>query len=277
MAKRWGRGTSAKARARPVRPAPAVTVPRESTPGKPVPPSAFLFEIRAQCRIAHQAFQEIEGELTGSRVARRAMVEEVEAASRINPGPATGSLKDAIGTEANRSVRLLGLVQTMLAAAGIVSTALWPSKSRAGGTTEAGLAKRQSRGEVLRRLFEVGDDSPLAFRDLREKDVRGGMLHFDEMIDQFASIHPGQQVRSLDIGALEAANGWSPEAALRSLDENTLVLRVQGTPPRTCDLRALDTELVRIGSRIQMSATVSTVRRPGRVQGQSGASFHLIT
>jgi hypothetical protein len=276
MAKRWKTGRARSA------PSPAPAPPNPSGNRRPrTPPAglpgAFLFEIRAQCTIAHRAFKDIERELTESRAARRAMVEAIEEASQTSPGPATGELKDAIQRETGRSILLLGLIQAMLAAAGVVSTSLWPSKSKAGGVTELELTQRQGRGNALRQLLEVPDDSPLAFRDLREKDARGGMLHFDEMIDQFSANHPGEQVRSLDFGVLEAGADWSPGSALRSLDEETLILRIQGRPPRTCDLRALDAELLRVGGRVQISATVSSVRRPRKSEGDPGASFHMVT
>ena len=287
MSKRWGRTRGNQGRPASSEPTekggaarPAAPPRSQSTSDALSPesvPDAFLFEIRAQAFLAHKAFQELERDLRESRSVRRSVTEAVDAASMSGPGAATGTLLDSLQAEGNRVVRQLGLVQTVLTSAGVVSSIFWPSMSRAGGATVADLERRQARGKSLRDLFEVTEASPLASREVRERDARGGLLHFDELLDQFAAAHPGQKVRAWDVGVLEAADDWDPAVALRSLDEETMVIRVQGRPPRSCDLRALDIELVRIGGRIQIKAEVSPVRRPGKSEGDSGASFHMVT
>ena len=105
--------------------------------------------------------------------------------------------------------KILDGLQSFLVSAGIISYLLWPDPRGRHGTTEAALAARRERGESFRRILEVSDESPLHQLRSRATDPRGGLVHYDEMLEDFIGAETDGELVTFQIGALRReTRGW---------------------------------------------------------------------
>lgn len=236
---------------------------------KPKLLTAFGMELKAQALAAVAELNAMEMEMAEGAGPRREMVEELEALHMTGVRDPPPHLGRAMKHETGRVLRILTRLQSALAAAGVVSMILWPSER---GSSQD-VKRRRQRGQELRRMLGIGDDSPLRVQHHRSNDARGGLLHVDEMLEDYLDRHPGREVRPLSIGVLESAEGWNPDGAVRTLDEETLILRVNG---RTCDLKVLKQALWELASKVTVNARVSVVRYRRVGVGSGGSSVHFV-
>ena len=103
-------------------------------------------------------------------------------------------------------------VQGLLVATGNVSKLLWPSR---GGSPE--------RGDVLRRVLRVGDDSPLASRTFRNH-----FEHFDERLEAWGISPRTHMVADDNVGPLGAISGGASPVFVRNYDPSTETLTFRG-------------------------------------------------
>ena len=129
------------------------------------------------------------------------------------------------------------------------------------GTTEAALAARRERGEYFRRILEVSDESPLHQLRSRATDPRGGLVHYDEMLEDFIGAETDGELVTFQIGALRReTRGWRAGETVRWFDDESLTVHVNG---REMPLNALLEEIRRIAGRVTITG------REGLVLGTS--------
>ncbi len=232
--------------------------------------TAFGMEVRFQAVCAEKAFEAIEQCLAR----RRELTQEI---ARLEPYVEHGltAERDALLARSQDMVNETGLtllhLQAFLSAAGVLSSVFWPSLVHA---TAAERKARVERSACLRGRFEVGDESPLHIRTGKSGDARGGLLHVDEMLEDYAARHRSDALTILDVGRSESRDGWDPDGALRTLDEVTMVLRVNG---RSCDLLKLRDEIRRVGSKIALTGNLSWKTFPGMGRGSDGSFLEFRT
>jgi len=227
--------------------------------------NAYSMELRFQLSAAKSALDSLEAFLAR----RKDLGKEFNRAQREDYVPPPEAERRAFLVRhllpiANLSGPILGEIQGFLAAVGVVTSVLWPTAKKSRGESDRSLETRLARGAEIRRLLEVDEHSPLRSRTGREDDVRGGFLHFDEMIDEFHRVHPGEVFVSFDIGSAASGTASNRELAVRWLDEDTLELWVNG---RSANLREIWKELVRVLGRIQIIPSVSLKMGPRRTDG----------
>jgi hypothetical protein len=228
----------------------------------PVPPELqpYLAEIRIQLSAANAAFVSLEARIAKRKeVARR--ISRILAAG--GPPPLTLEREEFEGLVrelANQPPRILSDVQGFLAAIGVIAKLLWPSPVRRGGASEEKVAKRLARGESLRRLLEVDPESVLKIRGGNEEDVRGGMLHFDEMLDDALDSGGSGPIETFYVGSSKEGTMPEPKKAIRRFDEDSLELWVGD---RRGELRAYLEAARRVGTRIQSKAKLSYIVNDG--------------
>jgi hypothetical protein len=112
-------------------------------------------------------------------------------------------------------------VQGFLTSAANVSKLFWPTPPKKGQKP-----KIEGRGEALRKLFEIGDDSPLAFRD-----VRNHFEHFDERLETWATSAPGGNLLDSNIihdPSKIKLSGLTPANYLRTLNTGSMSITFGG-------------------------------------------------
>ena len=103
-------------------------------------------------------------------------------------------------------------VQSLLVATGNISKILWPPSPAA-----------RERGEYLRNLFQVTDDSPLEPRTLRNH-----FEHFDERIESWAQSSARRNFADSNIGPSGMIAGLDLADFLRSYDTSRNAVTFQG-------------------------------------------------
>lgn len=225
---------------------------------------AYLEEVRQQCHIAHWALEDLRKvlERQASSIRRGAFLVEKwpdEQPSDDDLAEA-GRLAQQVG---NDNVRALGLLQQMLAAAGVLFWLLWPSTKYG---TPSSRALRAERAAELRAFLDIDESSPLHSIPGGSEDVRGALLHVDEMIDE--AVASGERpIVTFALGTLDEAEAKPGAGVVRILDDKRMIARIGG---RTTNLEAIDAELARVRSKIHVDATVRFVRRKRVETGGSG-------
>jgi hypothetical protein len=218
-------------------------------------------ELRFQGSAAERAFRSLEEHVAE----RKRLTEGIQRVHREGgPLPLQAeqeSYKDQIGALANLIGPILGDIQGFLAAVGVIASILWPADRPFRGETSESVRSRVGLGAEIRGLLDIPSTSILNARTGGEEDVRGGILHFDEMIHQFISIRKSDSFVSFDIGSSALGTAVRRESAVRWLDEDTLDLWVN---ERRANLRSIEAELRRTVGRIQLTAEVSFVRSDRR-------------
>ncbi len=102
-------------------------------------------------------------------------------------------------------------VQGLLIAAGHLSKILWPGKAHEG------------RGQVLRKLLSVSDESVLAPRRFRNH-----FEHFDERLEAWASSSARRNFVDSNVGLPAMITGIEPDDYLRNFDTKNLVVTFRG-------------------------------------------------
>ncbi|MCI4357716.1 MAG: hypothetical protein L3J95_05065 [Thermoplasmata archaeon] len=210
----------------------------------------YALEIRLQGAAAKVAFDRLEAELA----ARSRLGEEVRRIrDQGGPPPLQAEQEEyasLLRQMANKVPRILEALQSFLAAAGIISMTLWPDTRSRPGLSSEDLAARKSRGEQLRQLLELSDESPIHLLRRKATDPRGGLLHVDEMLDEVTMGSAPDTVVTFQVGRLSDRSGWAPESTVRWLDEQTLIVHVN---ERETGLRPILDEITRIARHIQVT------------------------
>lgn len=214
----------------------------------------YSMELRFQLLVAKAAFESLESHIK----TRQELGREFNRANRENPPPPLELEQKEFYARyltpiTNLTGPILGDIQGFLAAGGVIASILWPSAHRFHNESKGAVTSRLARGAEIRELLGVTEGSILNSRTGGDDDVRGGFLHFDEMIDEFKRIHPGEDFVSFDIGSGSSGTSVRRSSAVRWLDEDTLELYVNG---RHGNLRDLWNEIYRVLGRIQISSTV---------------------
>jgi len=102
-------------------------------------------------------------------------------------------------------------IQSLLVATANVSKLLWPSKGS------------RDRGEALRSLLCVTDDSPLASRVFRNH-----FEHFDERLETWGISPHTHLVADNNVGPLGATSGGASPIYVRNYDPSTETLTFRG-------------------------------------------------
>ncbi len=136
--------------------------------------------------------------------------------------------------------------QSFLSAVAMISKILWPSpqpKTHVDGTPLSNDEKREAklraelRGEVLRR--ELGEIEIEKLNSLKGREVRNGLEHFDERLDQYLhEAGPGANIIDRNImppGSI-IFNGNQEPLILRNIDPNGGVIFVLGDKANMQDL-----------------------------------------
>ena len=224
--------------------------------------NAYSMELKLQLSAATSAFDSLEAHIAK----RKELATEFNRAQREDYVPPLEAEQRAFIQQhtlpiANLAGPIIGDIQGFLAAAGVVNSILWPSPRKFRGETDEFVELRLQRGSQIRDLLGVGDESILNSRTGGDDDVRGGFLHYDEMIDEFLRAHPGEDFVSLDIGSASKGTSIRRGLAARWLDEDTLDLWVNG---RLANLRGIRDELMRVLGRIQIVTNLTIQMGPSR-------------
>lgn len=171
---------------------------------------------------------------------------------------------------ANLTGPILGDVQGLLSAAGVIASILWPSARKFRDESDETVDARIRQGAEIRSLLSVNDESILNSRTGGGTDVRGGFLHFDEMIDHFLRNHPGEDFIGFDLGSDAAGTTVRRSEAVRWLDEDTLELYVNG---RSANLREIWDEISRVVGRLETWSVVQLRRGPRRGDSPTAAGM----
>ena len=111
-------------------------------------------------------------------------------------------------------------VQTFLVAAANVSKILWPPAPPPWRRREP---EWRRRGEILRQLFGVPEDSILAPRTFRDH-----FEHFDERLESWTMSSPRRNFVDMNIMPPGAIAGVDPHDFHRNLDPSSLILTFGG-------------------------------------------------
>jgi len=111
--------------------------------------------------------------------------------------------------------------------------------------------RREVRGDHLRHILEVGDDSPVLRREVRDANE-----HFDERLDDWIAKVPRPSAEEIESGARSV----HPPAPVRRLDPLSAVVEVAG---ERLDLETVEVELARILQKAASIEVLATVRDPG--------------
>jgi hypothetical protein len=155
---------------------------------------------------------------------------------------------------------ILGDIQNVIAAAGIVASILWPDRPHR-KLTEEQSREREARGTNLRTKLGVDGDSLLNYKLAREKDVRGGLLHVDEMIEEISWEQGGDSLLTFVSGPISTIPKEVLDSTVRWFDEENYVLHVKD---RELPLRVLLGEVRQIGRHLRLQAKVRLqLTKPG--------------
>jgi hypothetical protein len=216
----------------------------------------YAFELRFQLSAAETAFKSLERRIQE----RRRIALEIQEVRRTGGPPPLQmerqAFNDLFWKMANMAGPILGDIQAFLAASGVVTSVLWPRPTPFGKESAQIVADRVARGKEICQFVGVVDDSILNTRTGGPDDVRGGFLHFDEMLEQFRRDHPTMKFVAFDIGSRAEGTSIRRADAVRWFDEDTFDLWVNG---RSGNLRAIREELVRIGRRVTIKAELTMV------------------
>ena len=229
--------------------------------------NAYMAELAWQCQIAVTSFTALKAELAARKVAAESLRHFVGGKSGLLDAQDKERADELLGQAQGRTIRSLMYLQSFLAAVGIVSEIFWPNTTRG---TQAERRARETRGKYLRDWGGLRDDSPLHFAAGRANDIRGGLLHIDEMIDSAVSVAPGKRVSRFDIGHFDELEEWTASDTVRSLDEKSLVFTVRA---RASNLRDIDIEVNRVFNRVVGVSHVRLVGRPHLTGGQPNVFF----
>jgi hypothetical protein len=217
----------------------------------------FIGEIRVQCSAAAYAFKSLEARIEERRNLGREISEAIRAGG---PPPLELEQKEheaKVLRFLNTFAPILADIQGFLAATGVVASILFPSLQPRKGVSTAQLAERKKRGKELCAALGVDESSVLRVRTGGTEDARGGLFHFDEMIEEFVTQNHPKSLVTFDIGSAMGGTPMRRKAAIRWLDENSLDLWVNG---RHAKLREIRKEIQRVGSHIRSDASISWVR-----------------
>ncbi len=228
-------------------------------------------ELKFQGSAAANAFRSLEAKLSE----RRTLAREFRQASHDEYVPPLELEQQAfvqrwIPPLGNIAGPILSEVQAFLAATGVIASILWPSPRRFRTESEPTVRERIARGAEIRALLGISEESILRTRTGGEEDARGGLFHFDEMIDEFARSMSGRTFVSFDIGSAAEGTAQMRAQAVRWLDEDTLDLWVNG---RSTNLRSIKDELERVLGHLSSNAVVRLVMR--RDSDHQVASFGM--
>ncbi len=235
-----------------------MTLPSTPREQQPIPGHllAYAIEIRIQGSAAEASFQSLERHLAE----RRTLGKRISQINR-DGGPLPLQLERAEFEKLFRDFGnligpILGDIQSFLAAVGIVASILWPSIQPRRGVTKERIAHRMGRAQEIRQILSVSENSPIRTRTRGRDDARGGLLHFDEMVEEFIATHPSRKVVTFDIGSSRAGTDSGRSDAIRWLDEDTLDLWVNG---RRSNLREVREGLQQTLSHLNISGRVDYI------------------
>jgi hypothetical protein len=216
--------------------------------------NAYATELRNQAQIGTWAYAALQGTIRRrQRLVRRVL--GIFETTKGAPGPKEAAEIERLSRKAAvLTIRLLMYLQTFLASAGIISTLLWPSSKRG---TPAEVRARSHRAEELRRIAGAGKEMAIRFKPGGLDDVRGALLHIDEMIDDVVVLHPGERVEVFGIGGAAGAGLPPASWSVRSLDEDAMILRVMG---RESKLKPQAIEMMAILMALRQSSRVSILK-----------------
>ena len=103
-------------------------------------------------------------------------------------------------------------VQAILISAGNVSKLLWPAAEQF-----------QERGQTLRTLLSVPEESPIAPRTFRNH-----FEHFDERLEHWANMKGRGAVVDSNVGPTGMFGGFEPAQLLRNFDTSRLAVTFRG-------------------------------------------------
>lgn len=108
---------------------------------------------------------------------------------------------DYLLTKTDNAAILISEIQEAIIHVGALSRYFWPSPAR-NKKNKYQKSLRMERGEYLRKLYQISDDSPLANRE-----IRNAWEHFDEKLDTYLLSHlAGQFFPTPIIGSHELAD-----------------------------------------------------------------------
>ncbi len=219
----------------------------------------YSIELKFQGSAAVSAFKSLE-----RRVAeRRERAHEVAALLREGVPPLQlerEAFEAKVKAVGNAVGPILGDIQAFLAAVGVIESILWPSEAHQRRESESEVQARVDRGRAIRELLGVSNSSPLQTTTRGEDDARGGLLHFDEMIDTFVRESGATKYVSLEIGSATSRTAVLRDGAIRWLDEDTLELWVAG---RHRNLREVEQALRSTIGRMETRGTIGWTRALG--------------
>lgn len=229
---------------------------------QPFPPdyAPFAMELRIQGAAAEMAFKSLEAHLDRRRELARSLAEIFQ---RGGPPPLKLE-QEAFQRDwqeyANLIGPILGDLQSFFSAVGVVASILWPSTQPRRGVSKERMAARIARGEWLREKLQVPATSSLRMRTGDGSDARGGLLHFDEMVEEFERPAGTQALVTFDVGSSEVGSDTERGKAIRWLDEDKLVLWVN---KRSRNLREVLTDLRAVVGRVNINAQFRPIWKPG--------------
>jgi hypothetical protein len=144
-------------------------------------------------------------------------------------------------------------LHAFLAAAGNVSKLLFPLTSRQRGDSDESLTFRQVRGERLRKLLDVSDDSPLALRR-----VRNFFEHMDEYLDRWLIRQPRLTAQQLESGT-QPRPPAEPRPPLREINPARRQVTFYG---ETVDVGLVAREVDRIRQKVVELEPAEYIRDP---------------
>jgi hypothetical protein len=149
---------------------------------------------------------------------------------------------DAIGAQTREQGRFFDALEAFLAAWSRLSLIFFPAR---GGKDSA--LFRNARGNILRMLLDVGDDSPLGDRDLRNS-----WMHFDERLDERV-LAGSWGNRHTFVLSTEAPRHMNATVRLMEIDTLRVHYRSQTGEQRSTSLRDLRPVLEQVFGALPLS------------------------
>lgn len=224
--------------------------------------NAYFQEVLRQARIGLWSLESVR------RLSVKKSKIEMRLTSTVSEGEAILSAKqrDEIA-RLNESLtqvttRMVLYLQSFVAASGVISAIFWPNPKWGTGAEKKARAKR---GRDLRGLAGMPEDAALRYVPGSVDDVRGGLLHLDEMIDDAIALNPGKRVDTLIAMRTTGTTGMLGSGAVRAFDETTLHLYVGN---RDTDLTKIAVEMHALLLSMKVTTKVGIIKlRPDAKPG----------
>jgi len=158
----------------------------------------------------------------------------------------------------NNTVETFAAIQALLTAVANVSKLLWPTRSR--------LA---DRGNTLRNLLAVSDESPV-----KSKDFRNHFEHFDDRLEDWALESKRRNIADMNVGSMDKIKGIDSSDFLRNFDSNRFILTFRG---QTYDIGKVCSEVRKIEEKAGQHSIPSAQWPPGENAGERFLGARIIT